>query len=136
MLELILEILSWLLFELILPFLAEVAMELGFESVRHATRRGRAANPWLAGLGLFLLGVVFGFVSAMVAPHRVWRPLLHPAGISVLIAPLVNGAVMQLFGAWRRSRGGDPSLLATFWGGASFAFGLALARWWWVVGTA
>jgi hypothetical protein len=136
MLELILESLAWLLFEWVLPFFAEVAIELGFESVRHATRRGRAANPWLARLGLFLLGLVIGFVSAMVAPHRVWRPLLHPSGISVLIAPIVNGAAMFLFGAWRRGRGGDPSLLATFWGGALLAFGLALARWWCVVGSA
>ena len=136
MLELILEILAWLLFELVLPVLAEVAIDLGFESIAHAARRGRAASPLLAGIGLFLLGAMIGFASSLVAPHRVWRPLLHPSGISVVLAPLANGAVMQLFGAWRRSRGGDPSLLATFWGGALFAFGLALARWWYVVGSA
>jgi hypothetical protein len=34
-----------------------------------------------------------------------------------------------LFGQWRRRRGGDPTLLATFWGGALFAFAMAAARW-------
>ncbi len=136
MLEVILEILAGILFELILPFLAEVAMDLGLDSLRHAVRRGRAANPALAGTGLFLLGGMLGFTSALVAPHRVWRPLLHPSGITVVLAPIVNGLLMHGFGAWRRRRGGDPSRLATFWGGAVFAFGLALARWWWVVGSA
>jgi hypothetical protein len=35
---------------------------------------------------------------------------------------------MHVYGSWRRRRGGDPSLLATFWGGATFALAMGLAR--------
>ena len=32
-------------------------------------------------------------------------------------------------GKWRRRLGGRPTYLATFWGGALFAFAAALVRW-------
>jgi len=36
--------------------------------------------------------------------------------------------MMHLYGRWKRTGGKDPSLLATFWGGALFAFAFAAAR--------
>jgi hypothetical protein len=35
---------------------------------------------------------------------------------------------MDRYGHWRESRGVEPSYSATFWGGAVFAFGMALVR--------
>jgi len=46
-----------------------------------------------------------------------------------VLAPLATGAAMHAFGARRRRRGRATSGLATFWGGAAFAFTMALARW-------
>jgi hypothetical protein len=56
-------------------------------------------------------------------------PSLLVPGVSLVLSPLSAGLVMKAFGDWRRRRGGDPSFLATFWGGALFAFSFALVRW-------
>jgi len=48
--------------------------------------------------------------------------------MSLVLAPLAGGAMMHLYGQWKRTGGKDPSLLATFWGGALFAFAFAAAR--------
>jgi len=36
---------------------------------------------------------------------------------------------MHWFGIWRRAEGRPPSTLATYQGGALFAFAMALVRW-------
>ena len=41
---------------------------------------------------------------------------------------MVNGVVADALGDWRERRGRPRSYLATFWGGALFAFGMAGAR--------
>jgi len=53
----------------------------------------------------------------------------HLAGVSLILAPLGTGAAMHAFGVWRRRRGAPASRLATFWGGALFAFAMAFTRW-------
>ena len=50
--------------------------------------------------------------------------------LSLLLAPLVTGVIMDRYGEWRYQRGGDPSFLGTFFGGALFALGLAAVRFW------
>ena len=45
---------------------------------------------------------------------------------------LQSGLVMQRYGQWREARDGSQSFIATFWGGALFAFGMALVRFLWV----
>jgi len=49
--------------------------------------------------------------------------------LGLVLAPLATGAAMHAFGARRRRHGRATSGLATFWGGAAFAFAMALARW-------
>ncbi len=49
-------------------------------------------------------------------------------GISLLLSPIAAGWIMKALGDWRRSRGHEPTVLATFWGGALFAFSMALVR--------
>src|SRR6266849_3961780 len=103
MLGFILELLLELLAEILLQLFAELLFELGFQSVAHSVRRGRTANPLLRPVPLF-------------------------PKLSLVLAPLATGAAMHVYGSWRRRRGGDPSLLATFWGGAIFALAMGLAR--------
>ena len=134
MLGVLLEFLVALLCEAIVDILLLVLVEMGFESMRHAVRRRRAANPLLAGLGLAVGGAVIGLVSVWLVPRRLVRPWPYLAGASLVLAPLGTGAVMHAFGAWRRRRGTEPSLLASFWGGALFAFAAALTRWLWLAG--
>lgn len=128
MLGFILELLLELLAEILLQLFAELLFELGFQSVAHSVRRGRTANPLLAAIGLFIIGALAGFVTCWILPHPLLRPVPLFPKLSLVLAPLATGAAMHVYGSWRRRRGGDPSLLATFWGGAIFALAMGLAR--------
>ena len=128
MLAFLLEILLQLLVEAFFQFLAEILLELGFEAIVHSIRRRRSANPPLAAVGLLIIGAAAGFLSCWVLPNPLLRHLPYFPHISLLLAPLATGAAMHAFGSWRRRQGGDPSLLATFWGGALFAFAMGLVR--------
>ena len=123
LIELIIEVAGDILFQVS----AEVLAELGFECLENVVRPRREANPIYACLGLLFLGGLLGVAGGLVFPHR----LLHVSrlpGLSLVLTPVGSGIVMHLFGTWRRSRGRNPTFLASFWGGVAFAFGLALAR--------
>src|SRR5262245_44860625 len=94
------------------------------ESVDHK----RAPALWRVRIGLFLWGAVAGFASALIVPHRLIATRIRIPGTSLIFAPLIAGAVMNWFGEHRRAKGRATSGLATFAGGAVFAFGMALAR--------
>ena len=128
MLELIIELLVEAVFDVFLQVLCELALELGWESMTHALGKEKKANPLLAGLGIVVMGAGLGLIGGWVFPHRVIKPSSLP-GLSLVLTPLGTGTIMQVFGSWRRRRGGEPSCLATFWGGALFAFSMALVRW-------
>jgi hypothetical protein len=49
-------------------------------------------------------------------------------GASLALSPLMTGVVMAFYGRWRSRRGHAISSASTFWGGALFAFGMALVR--------
>lgn len=90
---------------------------------------GRSANPWIAAAVYPCMGAVIGFETVDLLPHRLF-PVRPPfPGISLLLAPLGAGLLMHCFGLWRRKRAHDSSWLSTFWGGAVFAFSIALSRW-------
>ena len=113
--------------ELIFDVLFQLLIEVGWETVAHTGRRRKAANWFAAALGFALAGSVVGFVSLFVIPHR----LLPPTGVrgaSLLLSPLATGLLMRTYGEFRRRRDLPTSNLATFWGGATFAFFMALVR--------
>jgi hypothetical protein len=120
-----------LLFAVTFPLLVLLlALAVGLvDHVIEYSFSGRSANPWIAGAVYLCLGAVAGFETAHLLPHRFF-PVKPPfPGISLLLAPFAAGLLMQLFGSWRRRHARDSSWLATFWGGALFAFSTALARW-------
>ena len=122
-----LEILFELLFELAVQALGEFALTLGWESLAHALRGTRKANRVLAILGWAVIGSICGVISAFIFPHRLLPPSRLP-GLSLIVAPLVSGALMKAVGDRRREAGKDTTILATFWGGTIFAFAMAAAR--------
>lgn len=128
MLEFVVELVVELLGELLWQVGFEVLAEFGLESVGKLTRARKPLHPAIVGVGLLALGGLIGYASGWVLPRRLVGTAAVP-GLSLVLAPLAAGGVMHFFGAWRRKRGGNPTRLATFWGGASLAFGLALARW-------
>src|SRR5438552_4271663 len=117
-----------LIFEFIGEFIFQLATEACVEWIAEFFRGRRTLSLASAYLGLPLFGGFVGFILSNTIPWRIFRNPIIP-GISLLLSPIATGLVMKLFGDWRRSRGHQPTVLATFWGGALFAFSMALVRW-------
>jgi len=95
----------------LLEIFMEVSLQLVAESVvalfdrwfQNLFTESKARSPIAAAVGYFLMGLVFGVVSVVVAPH----PLVKPSkihGISLLISPLITGLIMSQIGVWIRKR--------------------------------
>jgi hypothetical protein len=119
-----LDILFELLAELLVQVIGEALIEVGYQRVRAAPQ---PSHPFAATAGLVALGAVAGAVSAWLVPHRLTSWALAPVW-SVLIAPLIVGAALHGFGVWRKRQGHATTHLATFYGGAAFAFAYAVTR--------
>lgn len=79
------------------------------------------------------MGGLMGALTLFIWPTRIVQP--SPVrGVSLLLSPLVTGALMDRYGEWVEGRGGTRSYVATFWGGALFSFGMALVRFLWIGG--
>jgi hypothetical protein len=81
----------------------------------------------LAGVGVAALGGLAGVLTSLIWPTRIFRPGPLP-GVRLLVSPFITGVVMDRYGQWREDKGGQRSYVATFWGGALFAFTMALVR--------
>lgn len=111
--------------------IGEILIEFGLGSVGESSRERSRAHPVLAGVGVLLLGAVAGAITRFIWPARIFQP--GPVrGLSLLVSPLITGVVMERYGEWREGKGAPRSYIATFWGGALFAFGMALVRFVWV----
>ena len=117
-----------LLFEFITEFVFQMLMELGLECVAGFFRRHTTLGTVLGLIFIPLLGAIIGLYLSNMIPERILPKPAVP-GISLFLSPLVAGLLMKQFGDWRRSRGHESTIIATFWGGALFAFSMALVRW-------
>jgi hypothetical protein len=115
--ELVLEAL-WLL--------AELVIELFFGAADFGVLPDPPRRFWIYA-GYAAAGFALGAGSGWLVPRRL-LPMPATQGISLLLSPVVSGIVMHFWGSYRRERGRPASSMATFWGGASFAFGCALGR--------
>ena len=84
-------------------------------------------HPAAGHLGLIVAGAACGVLSYLFHAERVLRTI-GPRGVSLVLAPLVLGAMMGWVGQRRRRRGSATPLIATFWGGALCAFAMAVTR--------
>jgi hypothetical protein len=96
----------------------------GFGTSRDA--RGRV-HPVFGGVGVLVFGGLAGWLTAWVFPGHLFGAPVLP-GASLVLSPILNGALMYYFGAWRAQHLQGNSFIATFWGGALFAFGFAVVR--------
>jgi hypothetical protein len=121
-----LSLLLELLFELVGEILGQILLELLLATFKSAFNR-QACNAVLATLGYLILGAVLGAVSLFIWPDRVTRSVFFP-GLSMLLGPLAAGFAMHAWGQYRLHRGHVTTFLATFYGGAAFALGVAVVR--------
>lgn len=96
----------------------------GFGTSRDARAR---VHPVFGGLGVLVFGGIAGALTTWLLPNRLFGTPALP-GASLVLSPLLNGALMHYYGAWRAQRQLAHSFIATFWGGALFAFGFAAVR--------
>ncbi len=109
-------------------FLLEMLFELPTMAVSGIIEHERS-RPVLVILGLTLFGAVAGLLSAWAIPHQLIGTRAVLPGVSLVLAPLAAGLAMHLLGKRLRNAGQFASDLATFHGGALFAFSMALVRW-------
>jgi hypothetical protein len=126
-LEILGEVLA-LLLQLLFEVGVEIALELGLAGIKEALGRENR-NPVLAAVGYLTFGVILGLASMSILPRRLFGPGPIP-GVSLVVGPVIAGAVMATWGRIRRSRGHVTTNLATFLGGAAFALGIAIVRFW------
>ena len=123
-LELVLEVVG----ELLVQGGVELLIDGAGRSVRKRRGPPQPRPVAVRVLGVLLLGAGLGALFTLVVPARI-LPVSAVPGLSLVLSPLACGALMHFYGRWRRARGGDTTIVATFLGGAAFAFGMALVRW-------
>jgi hypothetical protein len=125
------------IFELLLV-IAEIFLEVFIETagavlldpvLRALTRifPKSSASPETAAAGYTCFGLLAGVLSIVIVPH----PLVRASkfhGMIVLVSPLITGLIMALVGSVVRRRGKRITQIESFAYGFSFAFGMALIR--------
>ena len=129
--EFILELVLTTIWEILLQVTGESLVELGLHSIGEPFQRRSRAHPVLSAIGIVLLGAAAGVLASLMWPVRIFQPGPVP-GMSLVLSPLITGVVMHRYGEWREDRGQMRSSMATFWGGALFAFSMASVRFLWV----
>ena len=123
--ELLLEAFMELIAAAVLDFASRALSEV-FTGLTDATKENKILTGFMYGL----LGVFAGVLSLLVLPHR----LIHREhsigfhGISLLISPIIAGAVLSSVGAAMRRWGKKVTPVETFGYGFAFALGMALVR--------
>jgi hypothetical protein len=122
MFEFIIEIIG----EFLLQVVVESLVELGFHAVTEPFRR--APNPWLAGFGYTLFGLIAGGISLWVFPMHLAGKGLRLANL--LLTPIAVGLLMNAMGAWRARNNQAVLRIDRFAWGYLFALSFALIRYW------
>lgn len=124
MIEALLEFIFEFLGEVLIQTIAEIGLELGFESFKFK----KPINPIFTIFGFLILGGIVGFVSVLLFSELIIIKN-KLTGLSIIISPICAGLVLHYFGKWKQEQGKTPTCLASFWGGATFAFAMAFTRW-------
>ena len=125
------EFLLTAIWELFLQLLGELFLEAGIHSAGEPFRARTRTHPVMAAIGIVIAGALAGLVASLAWPARILQP--GPVrGLSLIVSPIAAGILMDRYGRWSEEKGSEPSYLATFLGGALFAFSMALVRFLWV----
>jgi len=123
----LLEFLFNLLGELLLQIVGQILFELGIHAVGQVFEDRKCRNPWFAGIGNCILGVLAGFLSLLIFHHSLAKHETFRLA-NLIITPIAAGSLMWLIGYWRTKRDRKTISLESFWQGFIFALGMALVR--------
>lgn len=121
-----------ILAEVILQWIAEAFTASIIRSTRKAEEESENVGPVFAGILYLFVGIGFGALSVILFPH----PLLHPSrvhGISLVVSPILTGLLMARIGLVRRRKGQEAVRLESFAYGFTFALGVAIIRFFFVL---
>lgn len=127
--EAIIEILFQFIFEIILEIIAQILVELGFESMVEPFRNKVERNPFLAGFGYILFGLILGGLSLLIFSEPIIKNSVVKA-LNFILSPFFVGFSLCLF-SWimeRRAFGERFFKLEKFVFGALFALSYSLTR--------
>ncbi len=123
----LLEVILGVLYEIALQLIGELLIELGIRSIAETRKVYREHNPVLAFIGYGLVGVLFGYLSVVFVPKKLFVAQRYH-GLSLIISPIVTGLIMSGIGALKRKAGKQTLRLDTFLYGFVFALGVAVMR--------
>ena len=119
------------LLELLVEVLGEALFAMAGAVVKAAFREAISdedqSTRALAAIGHCLMGAIAGGVSLLLLQREVVRHVVFP-GMSLILAPICTGALLEFLGRWWVRRGNVRMALFTFWGGFYFALGMAVVR--------
>jgi hypothetical protein len=116
---------------LIFEVFGQAFLELGWRTLSGGFRSLQRAHPVLSVAALAITGALLGWVSVLLLPDRLFG-FRGIRGATMMVSPLINGALMEAYGRWCDRHGLKRSSFANFWGGAVFAFGMAAVRFYFV----
>jgi len=88
-----------LVVEVVLEFISQLLIEIGFEWIAECFHRRATLSTVLAFIAIPLFGGFIGLILSNTFPQRIVPGPTVP-GISLLLSPLATGMVMKLFGDW------------------------------------
>ncbi len=115
------------LLEAFFEFLAAALADVILRSLGELFEPPETQNSYLATIGHAVFGLALGGLSLVFFPHR----LAHPSkihGASLIISPVITGALLSWTGALLRKRDKKAMQIESFGYGFVFAFGIALVR--------
>ncbi len=121
------EIVGWLVVELVFQLVGEALLTTGVESLSQSLGRREKPHWAVAGLGCLLVGGITGLVVTLIYPHHV-SPSVNLPYFAIVILPILVGLGAFWLGERAEAAGRPRPALATFWGGVLFALGMSLVR--------
>ena len=121
------------IFEVFINALSAIGSENIWQSelLKRARQRFEGINKLFDAIRCLLFGTCLGFIGVLIFPHRMFQYQIFQ-GVSLIIVPITVGILMHYWGKYLLAKRGENYFIATFSGGALFAFGASLFRFIWL----
>ncbi len=125
--EIVVEIILWLVVEILLPVFADSFVEFGFGDWLDGLSKRATLGAIVTFVIYASLGLIIGCLSLLVLPESFARSQSFP-GISLIVAPLAAGTIMMFADLLHQTSGQKRLRFHAFAHAFVFAFCMALVR--------